>query len=112
MATPTAVLRFFEERHPLFQRRTVPVADRVRDDGPMSSAEMRRRAEAVWRTIDAETVAPTRESRTQAKATRLSYVARDLQQALAEKARVVTVWEVVRFLLAVMHRSRSLGYAR
>jgi hypothetical protein len=77
----------------------------------MTDAERRTRAEAVWRSIDSETDTPERETR--AKATRLAYVARDLEAARGAKAQMRSAFRVIRYLLAVLHRSYGpTGFAR
>lgn len=86
-----------------------PVADRLRTS-PMTDAESRARAVATWRTIDAETDTPERE--TLAKARRLADVARDLHRAHSAKARLKSALGVVRYLVAVIHRSWGPEYAR
>ena len=107
--------RGLDRFHPLLgsqPERAIPVTDWIRahERVPMSLSEMHRRASAVWRTIDGETDAPSRETR--AKASRLYSVGVDLQQAHALRARLMTAWGVIRFLTAVVHRSWGLGVAR
>jgi hypothetical protein len=92
--------RACERWHPLLG--DAPVADRVRRT-PMTEEERRTRALATWRTIDAETDTPERETR--AKASRLAYVARDLQAAHSARARLRSAVAVIRYLMAVLHRS-------
>ena len=104
--------RGLDRYHPLLgdrPERAIPVADWVRAHAriPMSADERVRRAAAVWRSIDAETDTPERETR--AKATRLAYVARDLEAARSAKAQLRSVVSVVRYLLAVIARSWGMG---
>ena len=97
--------RGLDRYHPIlgaYPDKAIPAADWVRD-APMSAEERRRRAMATWRRIDTETDTPEMETRK--KASRLAYVASDLQQARGAKAQVRSLLLVVRYLLAVIHRS-------
>jgi hypothetical protein len=87
----------------------VPLADyvRARVADAMDSDEMRRRALAVWRSIDGHTDAPQRETR--AKATRLYYVGRDVQDAIGLRAQLHVVHDVVKYLMAIIARSAGIG---
>jgi hypothetical protein len=90
-----------------------PAADLFRarsESGAMPHDEMKRRAMAVWRWIDGATDAPKRE--TQAKASRLYYVGRDIQAARSLGAQLHVIHDVVKFLMAVIARSYGLGAAR
>jgi hypothetical protein len=101
MKTPTGSFRgsrSLESRHPLLG--AAPLADRLRSV-PMSKAEADARAYATWRAIDAETDARD----TIAKARRLADVARDIERARSAKARVSSVFSVLRYLAAVITRS-------
>jgi hypothetical protein len=87
----------------------IPVADFVRARLPdaMERDEMKRRARAVWNSIDGGNDVPHRE--TQAKASRLYYVARDIQQAQSLGAKAHIVHSVVSYLMAVLARSYGIG---
>jgi hypothetical protein len=92
--------RACERWHPLLG--DAPVADRVRRE-PMTRVELDTRALATWRPIDIETDVPPRE--TLAKARRLADVGRDLQAAHSARARLRSAVAVIRYLMAVLHRS-------
>jgi hypothetical protein len=99
--------RAFERFHPLLG--SAPLADRLRAS-PMSKAEADARAYATWRAIDTETDTPSRE--TLAKARRLADVARDLGRAREGKARLTSLFGVIRYLAAVFTRLGGPEYAR
>ena len=106
--------RGLDRFHPALGSRpegAIPVADWVRAHAriPMSADERLRRALATWRRIDTETDTPEMETRK--KASRLAYVASDLQQARSAKAQLRSVFHVVRFLMAVIARSYGLRFA-
>ena len=99
---PSAYYRFnraMERFHPLLSH--APVADRVRGT-TMDSKERYTRALATWRAIDAEIDAPRQE--TMAKARRLADVAKDLERAHNAKARLSSLFAVLRFLAATLTR--------
>ena len=73
----------------------------------MTADERVRRAVAVWRRIDGEIDAPPSETRK--KASRLAYVARDLQAARGARAHIKSALLVVRYLLAVIARSWGMS---
>ena len=89
----------------------VPIADYVRarlsPPDAMGWSEMQQRASAVWRSIDGHTDAPPRETR--AKAMRLAYVGRDVQEAIGLRAQLHIVHDVVKFLMAIIARSAGIG---
>jgi hypothetical protein len=84
---------------------TIPVVDLFRARA-MDRDEMRRRAAAVWRGIDGGDDVPERE--TNAKAMRLFYLGRDVQEdSLRKQAHIVH--EIVKYVMAIIARSYGIG---
>ena len=87
------------------------MADRLRTE-PMTEAESRSRAYAVWRAIDTETVTRTEPRETLARARRLADVARDLGRAHNGRASFRSLLSVIRYLAAYLTRLDGPEYAR